>query len=251
MQTGSLVLIGARNRILDPALLSGASLLSSAWCLANPSAARATLGAAKRVVFTGYFRTEAAEIDVERSLELAKLVGDACHSDRSKVLMLSTDAVFSGRRGGYACAEAPDPVTPYGVMKWGQEQALSGAAILRFTVFGPSFSSRPTLLEIVRQSRVLKLFPNAYFSPVSSFAINDVLRRHLRASIEPGIHHMSAGRISKRRLVEQLLGRGSGGHEVEFETDRAINADHSLLPSSASLTLDLGAELARVPRLGA
>jgi hypothetical protein len=246
MQADTLVLVGARNRILDPALLSGASLLSSAWCLANPSAARAVLGAAKRVVFTGYFRGETGELEVERSLELAKLTGDACSSDRSRVLMLSTDAVFSGRRGSYACSEAPDPITPYGTMKWGQEQALSGAAILRFTVFGPSFSARPTLLETVRQSRTLTLFPNAFFSPVSSFAISDVVRRHLSSSIEPGIHHLSAGRVSKSRLVEQLLGARAREHDVKLETDASVNADYSLVPSSGSLTLNLDAELSRV-----
>jgi len=243
MQAATVVLVGARNRILDPALLGGASTLSSAWCLANQSAASGMLRAAERVVFTGYFRTDNGEAEVERSLELATLVGGACGSDRAKVLMLSTDAIFSGRRGGYACTDVPDPSSVYGMMKLGQEQAMSGAAILRFTVFGPSFSSRPTMFETVRQSRALKLFPNAYFSPVSSFAVNDVLRRHLRAPLDPGIHHLSAGRVSKSRLVEQLLDRAAGGHGVSFETDESIDTDHSLLPSSASLALDLDGEL--------
>jgi hypothetical protein len=248
MQATAVVLVGARNRILDPGRLSGASTVSSAWCLANQSAASAMLSAAQRVIFTGYFRSDTGEIEVERSLALAELVGSACRSERSKVLMLSTDAVFSGRRGSYARTDAPDPSSPYGSMKLGQEQAMSGAAILRFTVFGPSFSARPTLFETVRQAQMLKLFPNAYFSPVSSFAVNDVLCRHLRAPLDPGIHHLSAGRVSKSHLVERLLGSVNGGHGASFETDDSINTDFSLLPSSASLTLDLDAELSRMLR---
>jgi dTDP-4-dehydrorhamnose reductase len=244
----SIVIIGRRNRLIEPSIRQAAIVVGCEWTLENPSDAAAILSTASSVVFLGYVRKTNGEVDSIRSANLASLVKQACGSNMSRLLYLSTDGVFRGTEGGYTTAHAPEPKTAYGAMKLKQETMLQGACILRFTVFGPSFSERPMLSDMVFQRAPMTVFPNSFFSPVSTFKVNDVLREHFQGRVPPGIHHLAGDRISKAKLVSDLV-RAQGLIEpLETAIDCAPTSDFSLVPSATWLATSLEEELARLAR---
>lgn len=230
MGLSSTVVIGGSTRIIAPALLAQARVVSSQSLLDGDSASLEAVATASAVLFTSYRKTTEDQVDDDASLVVARLVLRQV-SDPGRVLYLSTDHVFSGARGAYAAGDAPDPVSHYGRVKAAQEEVFRDGVVLRFTVMGPSFSTRLLMAEMVRSCSPLVAYPNVFFSPVSSWAINEVFADHVAGRMLPGIYHLASERVSKAELLRKLAERM--GVSLQMQADGNVRADHSLLPSPA------------------
>jgi dTDP-4-dehydrorhamnose reductase len=228
MDLRDVVVIGGNTRIIAPALLARAYVIPSLSLLTGDALSLEAVASASAVVFASYRRTVDSQIDQGTSIALARIVVNRV-ADPRRVLYLSSDHVFSGALGSYAPDAEADPVSPYGMVKAAQEAVFRNSVILRFTVMGPSFSARPLMAEMVRIGEPLVSYQNSFFSPVSSWAINEVLADHVAGRIPAGIYHLASERISKAELLCMLAKRI--GVSLQIQRTEDASADHSLLPS--------------------
>jgi dTDP-4-dehydrorhamnose reductase len=153
----------------------------------------------------------------------------ACRERGARLIHISTDCVFSGRKGGYTESDRPDPEDVYGRSKLLGEVATPGALTLRTSMIGREIATSHGLLEwfLAQSGGTVRGFTRAVFSgpttPVLSRAIADILERH--QSLE-GLYHLGAEPIDKHALLLAL--RDAFALDVEVEPDERVVIDRSL-----------------------
>lgn len=152
----------------------------------------------------------------------------ACDARGVRLVHISTDCVFSGRRGGYAEADVPDPVDLYGRSKLLGEPQTRRSLTLRTSMLGREVGTRHGLLEwlLAERGRVPG-FTGAIFSgpttPVLARAIADTIE--LEPELE-GTWHVGADPISKHDLL--VLLRDAFELELEIGPDPSVAINRSL-----------------------
>src|SRR4051794_7537176 len=153
----------------------------------------------------------------------------ACRERSARLVHVSTDCVFSGRRGSYVESDLPDPVDVYGRSKLLGEPATPGALTIRTSMIGRELATSHGLLEwfLAKSGGSVRGFTRAVFSgpttPVLSRAIADVIERH--HDLE-GLWHVSAAPIAKHDLL--LLLRDAFELDLDIEPDDSVAIDRSL-----------------------
>ncbi len=91
----------------------------------------------------------------------------------ARLIHLSTDAVFDGRKGRYVESDPPSPITPYGRSKAGAETLLAElmpqATVVRTSlIYGFDSPDHHTrwMLESLRQGRPVQLFTDERRCPI-------------------------------------------------------------------------------------
>lgn len=153
-------------------------------------------------------------------------------SDRgARVVQVSTDAVFSGAKGGYGVGDPPDPQDVYGSSKAEGELATPHLTV-RATFAGVSdVANGGSLLEwLLRQRGTVSGYARAYASDVSALNLARVL---IAAAARPsvgGILHVASPRTSKLDLCRALV-RAFCLRDVSLVAVDEPAYDRSLLPS--------------------
>ncbi len=152
----------------------------------------------------------------------------ACRERAVRLVHVSTDCVFSGRRGGYTESDLPDPEDLYGRSKLAGEPEGSGVLTLRTSMIGRELAGSHGLLEwFLAQKGEVRGFTRAVFTgptaPVLSRAICDLIEDHPRLE---GTWHLGAEPITKHELM--LLLRDTFQHDVEIVPDGKLKIDRSL-----------------------
>jgi dTDP-4-dehydrorhamnose reductase len=146
---------------------------------------------------------------------LARLCGDrGC-----RLIHLSTDCVFSGRRGSYLEDDEPDPVDLYGRTKLLGEVTGQCCLTLRTSMIGRELVGRAGLLEwfISRRGAHVNGFRNAVFSGLTTSALARVIAAVVsdHSDLE-GLLHVASEPISK--------------HDLLLRMNRALNLGISVNP---------------------
>jgi dTDP-4-dehydrorhamnose reductase len=155
----------------------------------------------------------------------------ACEARGVRLIHLSTDCVYSGRRGAYGEDDQPDPVDLYGRSKLAGEPQTPGSVTVRTSMLGREVATRHGLLEwLLAQRERVPGYTRAIFSgpttPVLARALTDVIE--LWPDLE-GTWHIGAEPISKHDLL--VLLRDAFELELEIEPDDGVAVDRSLDPS--------------------
>jgi dTDP-4-dehydrorhamnose reductase len=145
-------------------------------------------------------------------------------------LHLSTDCVFSGRKGGYREADQPDPVDTYGLSKLLGEPE-SGALTLRTSVIGPELASSNGLYEWFRSrhGQAVSGYRNAIFSGLTTLELSRVMLQVLEShpTLE-GVWHVSSEPIAKLELLSKLNRAAQLGvtllPDENFVCDRSLDS---------------------------
>lgn len=146
----------------------------------------------------------------------------------ARLVHVSTDCVFSGRKGGYTEADEADASDVYGMSKYLGEVDAHNAITLRTSIIGHELASANGLAEwFLSQERAVKGFTRAIFSGLPT----DELARAVRDFVLPrpkltGLYHVSAEPIAKYDLL-QLVGKAYG-HNIEIIPDGELRIDRSL-----------------------
>ena len=178
-------------------------------------------------------RSEAKE--VIPSLEINSLLPHRlallCRTAGARLAHLSTDCVFSGRRGNYRESDQPDAEDLYGRTKLLGEVSEPHCITLRTSMIGPELSRKTGLLEwfLVQRGQTVKGFTKAIFSgfPTSELAriVEQVL---VDAPTVYGVYHVAAAPISKYDLLSLIRDRLRLPVTIErdstFECDRSLDA---------------------------
>lgn len=197
-------------------------------------------------------------------------LASACAEAGARLVYFSTDAVFSGERGGYAEEDAAGPVNAYGRSKLeGERRALArcpGTLVLRTNIFGlglrPGHGLAEWILARGRAGEPFTGFSDVFFAPLLVNVLGEVLEACLAAGLAGVYHAAGTPVVSKERFARDLLGaygldqglvRPGSVRAMRFAAPRPGNSSldgsrlAALLPPDISL--DLSAGLARMARL--
>jgi dTDP-4-dehydrorhamnose reductase len=153
----------------------------------------------------------------------------ACREGGVRLIHISTDCVFSGRRGEYTEDDEPDPPDLYGRSKLLGEVSDHGTITLRTSMIGRELETTNGLLEwfLSQADGTVRGFTRAVFTgpttPVLARLIADIVEDH--QDLE-GTWHVGAEPIAKYDLLR--LVRDAVGLEIEIQPDDTVAIDRSL-----------------------
>lgn len=147
----------------------------------------------------------------------------------ARVIHLSTDCVFSGRRGNYSEDDLPDADDLYGRTKLLSELTGRNCLTIRTSMIGRELQHSRSLLEwfTAQKGGRVRGFRRAIFSGVTTLTlaevIVDIIDRHAELH---GVWHVSGPAISKFDLLR--LVQKTYALDIEIEPDDSFVCDRSL-----------------------
>lgn len=156
-------------------------------------------------------------------------VAAACQATGARLIQISTDCVFSGRKGGYTEADVPDAEDLYGRSKLLGEVTTAGALTLRTSIIGRELSRQSGLLEwfLANRKKRVRGYTNAIFSGFTTQSLAEILAWVI--ADQPtlaGLYHVASEPISKYSLLTKIS--KAFGLETEVEPYDEHRCDRSL-----------------------
>jgi dTDP-4-dehydrorhamnose reductase len=152
-----------------------------------------------------------------------------CRACGARLVHISTDCVFSGRRGAYLETDAPDAEDLYGRSKLLGEVAGPGSITLRTSIIGRELSSGLGLVDwfLAQPGPDIPGYVHARFSGLTTLALSRVvLDVVLKQPSLEGLYHVAAEPISKFDLLERLA--AAFGRPVAIRPVREPRIDRTL-----------------------
>ena len=182
---------------------------------------------------TGIIKQLAAAKDPIVSLTINSLfphrLALLCQASGARLIHISTDCVFSGRKGMYTEDDVSDAADLYGRSKFLGEVGAPGCLTLRTSIIGRELQTASGLVEWFLSNREGRVrgYTRAIYSGLTTLAladiITDILERHPELS---GLYHVSSEPINKYDLL--CLLRDAFGVQVEIEPYAEVQIDRSL-----------------------
>ncbi len=151
-----------------------------------------------------------------------------CKEYHTRMIHISTDCVFSGKKGNYTEADAADAEDIYGRSKLLGEVVEEHCLTLRTSMIGPELHRKKSLLEwFLAQKNKIKGYKSAIFSGFTTYELSRVIERMLTQFPEAnGLYHVSADPISKYDLLSMI--RQKFDLPMQIEPDYDFQCDRSL-----------------------
>ena len=157
-----------------------------------------------------------------RLARLCELVG-------ARLVHISTDCVFSGRKGLYLESDLSDAEDLYGKSKYiGELHDLPHAITLRTSIIGHELGSNYALVDwFLSQEGGVKGFTKAIFSGLPTVELARVIKDFVVPHPQlNGLYHVAAKPIDKFRLLSLVAAHY--GKAIEIRPDDALVIDRSL-----------------------
>ncbi|MEO7189969.1 MAG: SDR family oxidoreductase [Vicinamibacterales bacterium] len=153
-----------------------------------------------------------------------------CEELGARLIHLSTDCVFSGRRGAYLETDVPDPVDLYGRSKLLGEVADTPGLTLRTSIIGLELSRKSGLIEwFLAQRGMIRGFRRAVYTGLTTIEMARLVERILvRHPSLHGVWQVASAPINKYELLVRLAQR-LGRTDIEIAPDDEFVCDRSLL----------------------
>jgi dTDP-4-dehydrorhamnose reductase len=172
--------------------------------------------------------------DPARSIEVNALfphrLAELCAESRARLIHISTDCVFSGRRGAYTESDEADPVDLYGRTKLLGEVGGPGRLTLRTSMIGRELRGQTGLLEwfLAQRGHTVSGYTAASFSGLTTLALARVIGSVIADHRElEGLYHVAGEAITKHELLSRI--RDHLELEVEIEASSTPRCDRSLI----------------------
>jgi dTDP-4-dehydrorhamnose reductase len=126
-----------------------------------------------------------------------------CELAGARFVHVSTDCVFSGRKGSYRQTDVPDAEDLYGRSKLLGEVDYPNAITLRTSIIGRELASRQGLVDwFLTQEGPIKGYRRAIFSGLTTVELSRVVARYVLPNPDMhGLYQVSADPISKHDLL--------------------------------------------------
>lgn len=157
--------------------------------------------------------------------QLARL----CAESRSRLIHVSTDCVFSGRRGNYDEHDTPDAEDLYGRSKLLGEVVGADCLTIRTSMIGRQLTGEQGLVEwfLSQAGGRVRGFQRAVFSGFTTEALAQILGSIIADHRDlKGLYHVAADPITKFDLLSLI--NEAYGLRVEIEPDETFVGDRSL-----------------------
>ena len=156
-------------------------------------------------------------------------LANLCRACGARLVHMSTDCVFSGRKGTYTEDDVSDAEDLYGRTKFLGEVGAPGCLTVRTSIIGRELDTNNGLIEwfLAQKGGKVRGYRRAVFTGFTTTAlariIADVLENHPQLS---GVYQVSSDPISKfdlLTLVNEVYGLG-----IQIEPDSEFVCDRSL-----------------------
>lgn len=127
---------------------------------------------------------------------------DLCNQYHTKLVHISTDCVFSGKKGAYSEEDFRDADDVYGRSKALGEIFDSPHCTLRTSIIGPELKNGTGLFHwFMKQEGEVKGYTKAYWSGVTTLELAKAIHKAIKNNLE-GLYHVTNGdKISKHDLL--------------------------------------------------
>jgi len=151
-----------------------------------------------------------------------------CQVSGARLIHLSTDCVFSGRKGNYCEDDVADAEDLYGRSKLLGEVETENSLTLRTSIIGRELSRKASLLEwFLSQEGDIRGYRRAIFSGFTTIELSRVIELLIvRYPDSHGLYHLSSAPISKFDLLTMI--KKELDHPVTIKPDTDFNCDRSL-----------------------
>jgi dTDP-4-dehydrorhamnose reductase len=151
-----------------------------------------------------------------------------CKEIDARLVHMSTDCVFSGKKGNYQESDLSDAEDLYGRTKYLGEVNDSRSLTLRTSIIGRELTRKKSLLEwFLAQSGRVNGFKHAIFSGFTTLELSRIIEKMLvDHSEKAGLYHVSSDPISKYDLL--MLIKEKMGLATEIIPDETVQVNRSL-----------------------
>ena len=134
---------------------------------------------------------------------LPHYLDNICLRHNCRFLHISTDCVFSGKKGNYSEVDIPDPIDLYGRSKLLGEVLNNNSATIRTSIIGHEHFTRNGLLEwLLSSKKDVDGYKNAIFSGLTTLELSKIIHRYfIQRNDLRGLFHVSSNSISKNDLL--------------------------------------------------
>ena len=180
----------------------------------------------------GVIKQRPSSNDREASIEFNALfphkLAKMCSLSGSRLVHMSTDCVFSGKKGNYKEDDSSDAEDVYGKTKYLGELSASHCITFRTSIIGRELAGKKSLFEwFLAQSGKITGYRKAIFSGFTTIEFSRIVGKVLKEYPEKsGIYHVSSAPISKYELL--LLFRKYTNKDIEIGADDNFICDRSL-----------------------
>jgi dTDP-4-dehydrorhamnose reductase len=152
-----------------------------------------------------------------------------CRAAGARLFHISTDCVFSGRKGGYTEADVSDAEDLYGRTKFLGEVSGPGSLTLRTSIIGRELRTTSGLVEwfLSQRGQHVRGYTRAIYTGFTTLELARVIAQLIEAWPSlTGLYQVSSEPISKYDLLCQLA--EAWRLPIEIEPDAAVAIDRSL-----------------------
>jgi len=156
------------------------------------------------------------------------LLAKKCQEINSKLIHISTDCVFSGKKGQYCETDVSDAEDLYGRTKYLGEVTGAGCLTIRTSFIGPELRGKKSLLEwFLSQKDQVKGYKRAIFSGLTTYTFMEILRKIVAKYPNlSGTYHIASNPINKCELLMRL--KDVYQKDIDIIPDETIIIDRSL-----------------------
>jgi dTDP-4-dehydrorhamnose reductase len=157
-------------------------------------------------------------------------LAELCKALGARMIHVSTDCVFRGRKGHYQEDDPSDAEDLYGRTKYLGEVSESHCVTIRTSIIGTELSRKQGLLEwFLAQKGTVYGFKNAIFSGFTTLELSRIIEKILmRHPEKSGLYHVSSNPISKHDLLILIKGKLKLNIEIipteEPRLDRSLDS---------------------------
>ncbi len=152
-------------------------------------------------------------------------IAEVCAQSGSMLIQLSTDCVFSGKKGNYSETDFPDASDLYGRSKILGELEYPHCLTIRTSIIGHELRGKQSLLEwFLGEKNTVKGFANAIFSGFPTIEIARIIKNIIMNNSKlSGLFHISSNQISKYDLLSLIAKKYKKNIIIKSYPDFRIN----------------------------
>jgi len=170
-----------------------------------------------------------------------------CRDLGARVVHISSDGVFDGKKGGYTERDVVNTSDMYGMTKFLGEVSYPNCVTIRTSIIGHELAGKTGMVEwFLAQNTKVRGYTKAIYSGFPTIELAEIIGAYILPNDKlSGIYHVSSDPISKYDLLKLIAARY--GKRIEIEpcdepvTDRSL--DSSLFRSLTGYAAAPWAEL--------
>ena len=151
-----------------------------------------------------------------------------CKKTRARLIQISTDGVFSGKKGNYKENDIKDSQDIYGVSKYLGELDEEHTITIRTSIIGHELRSKNGLVDwFLSKKKKCECFKSAIFTGFPTVVLAEIIRDIIIPNKRlKGIYHIASNPITKCKLLALIA--KEYGLKINLITNNKIKINRSL-----------------------